>query len=87
MDLMTLPKSRGQELQIGVREYKGRSYLDFRVYYSADNGEMRPTSKGCTAPIDAIPDIIKALQCGEADLRAAGILTGEVVDLYPDNAG
>ena len=37
------------KLQISINEYKGKSYLDMRIYYTTDDGlNWLPTKKGVT---------------------------------------
>ena len=47
--IATVPKSATEQLQISINEYKGKSYLDMRIYYTTDDGlNWLPTKKGVT---------------------------------------
>ena len=47
--IATVPRSATEQLQISINEYKGKSYLDLRIYYTTDDGlNWLPTKKGVT---------------------------------------
>ncbi|MDD3594679.1 MAG: transcriptional coactivator p15/PC4 family protein [Candidatus Gastranaerophilales bacterium] len=47
--LATIPRSATEQLQIAINSYKGKSYLDLRIYYTTDDGlNWNPTKKGVT---------------------------------------
>ena len=47
--IATIPRSATEQLQISINEYKGKSYLDLRIYYTTDDGiNWLPTKKGVT---------------------------------------
>ena len=47
--LATIPRSATEQLQIAINEYKGKSYLDLRIFYTTDDGiNWNPTKKGVT---------------------------------------
>ena len=47
--LATIPRSATEQLQIAIKEYKGKSYLDMRIFYTTDDGATwLPTKKGVT---------------------------------------
>lgn len=47
--LATIPRSATEQLQIAIKEYKGKSYLDLRIFYTTDDGiNWNPTKKGVT---------------------------------------
>ncbi|NQV41115.1 MAG: hypothetical protein HQ506_02070 [Candidatus Marinimicrobia bacterium] len=41
-------RSETEKILIQVKEFKGRTYVDFRIHYLADEDEWRPTQKGIT---------------------------------------
>jgi len=41
-------RSDTEKIIIQVKEFKGRTYVDFRIHYLADEDEWRPTQKGIT---------------------------------------
>lgn len=47
--IATVPRSATEQLQISINEYKGKSYLDMRIYYTTHDGlNWLPTKKGVT---------------------------------------
>ena len=47
--LATIDRTETEQLQISVSEYKGKSYLNMRIYYTTDEGATwLPTKKGVT---------------------------------------
>ncbi|MCF7823236.1 MAG: transcriptional coactivator p15/PC4 family protein [Candidatus Marinimicrobia bacterium] len=43
-----LERSETEKIIVQVKEFKGRTYVDFRIHYLADENEWRPTQKGIT---------------------------------------
>jgi len=47
--IATIPRSATEQLQIAINEFKGKSYLDMRIFYTTDDGaSWLPTKKGVT---------------------------------------
>lgn len=38
-------KNALEEVRVSVSTYKGKKYVDFRVYYQDDSGEYKPSKK------------------------------------------
>lgn len=59
----TIERSDRERVQISVNEYKGRSYLDLRIFYTTDGGETwRPTQKGVTIAPEHLDTLIDAVE-------------------------
>ena len=57
--LATIPRSATEQLQIAINSYKGKSYLDLRIFYTTDDGiNWNPTKKGVTVA----PENLELLQ-------------------------
>ncbi|MEI8128049.1 MAG: transcriptional coactivator p15/PC4 family protein [bacterium] len=57
--IATIPRSATEQLQISINEYKGKSYLDLRIFYTTDDGATwLPTKKGVTCAPENI-EILK----------------------------
>jgi len=54
-------KLGAQTLRIQKTEYKKKHYIDIRKFYEDDKGELRPTQKGISIPIEVIATVIKAV--------------------------
>lgn len=61
--LATIERSDTEQLQISVSKYKGRSYLNMRIFYTTDEGATwLPTKKGVTFAPDQLDLLEEAIQ-------------------------
>ena len=66
-------KNETEEIRTTVREYKGRLYVDLRLYFQpVDMAEMVPSKKGITISAEFLPELKRAIEC-------AGIAIKEMV--------
>ena len=42
----------GEVIRVQRKEFKDKHYLDIRVFYRGDDGDMHPTKKGISIPIE-----------------------------------
>jgi hypothetical protein len=62
MNVGEIERSETEVVRVSTEEFKGRKYLDIRVYFANDDGEWKPTKKGVTVQpdkIDVFIDLIK----------------------------
>lgn len=61
--LVTIPRTETEQIHIQVNEYKGKKYLDLRVYYTTDGGvNWLPTKKGVTFSPDKLEELKSAIE-------------------------
>ena len=61
--LATIERSNTEQLQISVSEYKGKSYLNMRIFYTTDEGQTwLPTKKGVTFAPDQLDILSEAIE-------------------------
>ena len=60
---------RGEMVRIVREDYKGTDLVNIRVWYRADNGEMRPSKTGIAINSGQIDQLIEALQAVKAEGR------------------
>lgn len=61
--LATIERSDTEQLQISISEYKGKSYLNMRIFYTTDGGETwSPTKKGVTFTPDQLDLLSEAVE-------------------------
>ena len=61
--LATVDRSERERLQIAINEYKGRSYLDLRIFYTTDGGETwRNNKKGVTCAPEGLETLRDAVE-------------------------
>ena len=59
-----------EEVRAGIKEFKGRQYIDVRIYYMDDQGEWKPTRKGISLAIDFMSELKNAVEALEAELKS-----------------
>lgn len=62
-------------------EFKGKTYIDIRTFYTDDAGELQPTKKGINIPRDAFPAFLAAMNTAVAELISQGIFDAEDLDV------
>ena len=61
--LATIPRSATEHLQIAINEYKGKSYLDLRIFYTTDDGaNWLHKKKGVTVSPDNLQLFKEAIE-------------------------
>jgi hypothetical protein len=58
----SFPKNPLEEVRISISVYKGKQYIDLRIYYKGDDGEFHPSKKGLTISPDLLPDLVEAVE-------------------------
>ena len=60
-----IERGETEVLRVSTEEYKGRKYVDVRIYFSNDEGEWKPSKKGVTIQpdrMDAFLELLKKAQ-------------------------
>jgi len=64
-----------EEVRAALRTYRGRQYMDLRIYYQDDAGEYKPTKKGINLSVELLGELTrmvdKLAQAVEAERPAA----------------
>ena len=69
--LATIERSSTEQLQISVSEYKGKSYLNMRIFYTTDDGATWiPTKKGVTFAPDQLDLLSEAIEDAKKEFMA-----------------
>jgi hypothetical protein len=55
-------------VRVSVSEYKGRKYVDLRIYFKNAEGEWAPTKKGVTVQPDKVEEMLGLLKQAQAAL-------------------
>lgn len=70
-NLAIIERSETEQLQISVSEYKGRSYLNMRIFYTTDGGSTwLPTKKGVTFTPDQLDTLSEAIEEAKKEFMA-----------------
>ena len=69
--LATIDRSDTEQLQISVSEYKGKSYLNMRIYYTTDEGATwLPTKKGVTFSPEQLDILTEAIEAARQEFMS-----------------
>lgn len=49
---------KGDVIRVAVDEFKGKDYLDIRNFYKGQDGELKPTRKGVSIPVELAEVVI-----------------------------
>jgi hypothetical protein len=67
-------KNKFQEVRVGIREYKGNDLIDIRTWTMTQGSvEMVPTAKGISINVNLLPELEKALETVQKELKANGL--------------
>lgn len=55
-------KNALEEVRVSISTYKGRKYLDIRVFYQGDDGEYKPSKKGVALSPELLPELETAIK-------------------------
>jgi hypothetical protein len=70
--LATIERSDTEQLQISVSEYRGKSYLNMRIFYTTDEGATwLPTKKGVTFSPDQLDLLSEAIEEAKQEFMSA----------------
>jgi hypothetical protein len=72
--LATIERSDTEQLQISVSEYRGKSYLNMRIFYTTDEGATwLPTKKGVTFSPDQLDLLSEAIEEAKQEFMSAEV--------------
>lgn len=76
--ICTLPKNTREKVVFSLNEFKGKHYLDMRIFTTPDNGSQDiPTKKGLTLAVGLYPQLKEAMAQVEAALITRGLIDKE----------
>ncbi len=58
----SFPKNPLEEVRSSITYFKGKQYVDIRIYYKADDGDFHPSKKGVTLSVELFPELETAVQ-------------------------
>ena len=68
--IAVFPKNKFQEVQVGVREFKGNDLVDIRIWTQTQgSADMVATAKGVAINVTLLPKLLKSLQDVEKTLK------------------
>jgi hypothetical protein len=51
-----------EEVRATLRTYRGRQYMDVRIYYLDDAGEYKPTKKGINLSVELLAELTRMIE-------------------------
>jgi hypothetical protein len=80
--ISTIPKNEREKIIVSLSNFKGKHYVDMRIFTANDNGGQDiPTKKGLTVPLQLYPAFRDTLQGVDKALITRGLMDRE--DLAP----
>ena len=58
---LDIRRSDSERLRITISEYRGRTFVDLRVWYSAESGEFRPGRAGLTIRPEQMAEVMQGM--------------------------
>jgi len=58
----SFPKNPLEEVRSSITFFKGKQYVDIRIYYKGDDGEFHPSKKGVTLAVDLFSELEAGVQ-------------------------
>jgi hypothetical protein len=62
MNVGDIERTETEVVRVSTEEFKGRKYLDIRIYFENDEGEWKPTKKGVTIAPDKVDTFIELIR-------------------------
>jgi hypothetical protein len=60
--IYSFPRAEGEEIQIAIRKFRGKCYVDMRIWFQSKNENvLRPTKKGVYFSLDKVSEMQKGV--------------------------
>ncbi|WP_321866647.1 transcriptional coactivator p15/PC4 family protein [Paraburkholderia tropica] len=66
-------KNPSERLRVDVKEYRGNTYIDIRVWYVTDDGDYRPSSKGVMFKPTLAAELMRGLALAARSFDPKGV--------------
>lgn len=76
--IAAIRKNAREELRVSLCEFNGHQLANLRIWFTADDGTMRPGNKGLAFKLTLLPEVIEALHSAESEARRQGLIEPEV---------
>lgn len=68
------PKNERESVRVTIEEFNGRSIINARIWFRADDGEMRPGKAGIAMGVKHLPALAQAFAEAEAKAIEQGMI-------------
>jgi hypothetical protein len=62
-----------EEVRTTLKEFKGRHYIDIRIYFLSDSGQWKPTRKGISLSVEYLSELKEAINSLDKTIREKNI--------------
>jgi hypothetical protein len=69
-----LKKNRREEIHVSLDKFKGCDLFNMRVWYEAEDGQLRPGKNGLAFKVDKLPEFIDAANKALSEAKARRLL-------------
>ena len=74
-DVAVFAKNKYQDVKVRLSEYQGNDVIDIRIWTQPPQGEEKvPTGKGVNVNVRLFPELKKAIEKLEQDLKEANMI-------------
>lgn len=70
--LGTIRKNSREEIRVSLDEFRGMTLVSLRVWFQADDGDMRPGRQGLAFRPEALAEVLAALHRADVELTGGG---------------
>ena len=71
--LAVIPRTDTEQIQVQLSEYKGKKFLDIRIFYTTDNGDTwNPTKKGVAVSPENMTELKEAIEIAQKEFEDIG---------------
>ncbi|MGN6259616.1 MAG: transcriptional coactivator p15/PC4 family protein [Ralstonia sp.] len=60
-EFLSLRRSDSERLRVTVGEYRGRTLIDLRIWYSTESGQYKPSRAGISLRPDQVAEVTQGL--------------------------
>lgn len=71
-----IEKNRRETVRVSLSAYEGHDLASLRVWFKADDDQMRPGKAGLALRLDRVPALIEGLQALMAEANKRGLVGG-----------
>ena len=68
--IATIEKNSREALRITLGEFKGHRLVNLRVWFRAEDGEMRPGNSGVAIKVEKLEELLSALMRARGEAHA-----------------
>jgi len=69
MSKVEIERNELETVRVSINNYKGREYLDIRIFFKDDKDEWRPTKKGITLNPESIEELLGYIEKANKQLE------------------